>query len=46
MPRNPSKEARIEWHLAHAGECGCRPVPPDLRKEVAGRKPSDSGGSV
>ena len=27
MPRNPTVQQRIEWHLAHADNCGCRPVP-------------------
>ena len=40
LPRNASKEQRIEWHAEHARECGCRPVPPDLRDEVARRKAS------
>jgi hypothetical protein len=27
MPKNPSADQRIVWHLAHAQACGCRPVP-------------------
>jgi hypothetical protein len=27
MPPRPSAEQRIAWHLAHAGQCGCRPIP-------------------
>lgn len=34
MPKNPTKEERIFWHLEHARECGCRDMPPSLREEV------------
>lgn len=27
MPRNPSEVQRIKWHLAHARNCKCRPIP-------------------
>ena len=27
MPKNPSDQQRIEWHLAHARVCSCRPIP-------------------
>jgi hypothetical protein len=27
MPVRPSSQQRIEWHLAHAKECACRPIP-------------------
>lgn len=27
MPQNPSDQQRIDWHLAHAKVCGCRPIP-------------------
>jgi hypothetical protein len=27
MPKNPSDLQRIEWHLAHARVCSCRPIP-------------------
>ncbi len=30
MPKNPSKEERIEWHLEHAKNCSCRPIPKTL----------------
>jgi len=35
MPTNPTRIERVEWHLSHAKECGCRPVPPTLSADVA-----------
>jgi Ser/Thr protein kinase RdoA (MazF antagonist) len=34
MPRNPSAEQRIAWHIAHAQHCACRPIPPKLQAEI------------
>jgi hypothetical protein len=34
IPRNPSLAQRIEWHLTHARECGCRPIPPKLLAQM------------
>jgi hypothetical protein len=31
MPKNPTLDQRIEWHVAHAKACGCR--------EIAGKLP-------
>ena len=27
MPRSATTEQRISWHVAHAKNCGCRPIP-------------------
>jgi len=27
MPKNPTAQQRIAWHLAHAANCACRPMP-------------------
>jgi hypothetical protein len=27
MPKNPTEEQRLKWHLAHARNCGCREIP-------------------
>lgn len=35
MPKNPTEKERVEWHLAHAKECGCRPAPASLSAELA-----------
>ena len=26
MPRNPTKEQRLKWHLEHSKNCECRPL--------------------
>ncbi len=30
MPRNPSEDERLTWHLEHAKSCACREIPPDM----------------
>ena len=37
MPKTPSLETRINWHLEHARECSCRPVPEKLLVEMRKR---------
>lgn len=27
MPKRPSNDQRIAWHLEHSQVCGCRPIP-------------------
>lgn len=34
MPKNPTLRQRIAWHEEHAKECGCRPVPEELQKQL------------
>lgn len=34
MPRNASMEERIDWHVAHAASCGCRPIPDSVLKAM------------
>lgn len=34
MPKNPTLEERIKWHLGHAKHCCCRPMPDKLKKEI------------
>lgn len=34
MPRNPDFEQRIKWHIAHAKNCSCRPIPDKLAAEM------------
>jgi len=38
MPRNASIEERINWHIAHARNCACRPIPDKLKLEIENRK--------
>lgn len=35
MPKNPSLNERVNWHLAHAKNCACRPIPSKLQEEIA-----------
>ncbi len=37
MPKNPSLDQRIEWHVAHAKACGCREITGRLRDEMIAR---------
>jgi hypothetical protein len=37
MPKNPSLEQRIQWHIAHAKVCKCREMPDLIRKEIRKR---------
>jgi len=37
MPKNPSLDQRIAWHLEHAKHCGCRPIAGKIREEMQRR---------
>ncbi len=37
MPKNPSIEQRIEWHLEHLKHCHCRELPEKLKEEMIKR---------
>ncbi|WP_196258985.1 hypothetical protein [Pelagibacterium limicola] len=37
MPKNPTIEQRMRWHLQHAANCDCRPIPQRLLDEMARR---------
>lgn len=37
MPPKATLEQRIDWHVAHAANCGCRPIPARLLEEMARR---------
>jgi hypothetical protein len=34
MPKNPTLEQRIKWHIEHAGQCACREMPATIKKEI------------
>jgi hypothetical protein len=34
MPKNPSLEQRIAWHIEHAKNCKCVGIPAKLQKEI------------
>jgi hypothetical protein len=38
MPKNPTVEQRIEWHLAHARNCGCRKIEGKILDEMKKRR--------
>jgi hypothetical protein len=34
MPKNPTRDQRVEWHVEHAKNCACRAIPRDIAEEV------------
>ncbi len=34
MPKNPTFEQRVEWHLEHQNNCACRPISKKLADEM------------
>ena len=38
MPQKATLEQRIKWHLEHAKNCECRPIPEKLLTEMKKRK--------
>jgi hypothetical protein len=34
MPKNPTIEQRIQWHLEHQKHCACRPMPEKLKEKM------------
>lgn len=38
MPKNPTFEQRVEWHLAHQKNCKCRSFPEKLAEEMRKKK--------
>jgi hypothetical protein len=38
MPKNPTLDERIKWHLEHQKNCTCRPIPEKLLKMMAEKK--------
>jgi hypothetical protein len=37
MPKNPSLQQRIDWHLEHYKNCACREIPAKLKEEMKKR---------
>jgi hypothetical protein len=37
MPKNPTEEEKITWHVTHAKNCSCWPIPPKLQKLIDSR---------
>lgn len=38
MPKNAKLDQRIQWHIEHAKNCGCREMPEKIRVEIIKRK--------
>lgn len=38
MPKNPTLEQRIKWHIEHEKHCTCRPIPDKLKAEMENLK--------
>jgi hypothetical protein len=34
MPKNPTHEQRMEWHIEHAENCNCREMSESLKAQV------------
>lgn len=34
MPKNPTQEQRIKWHIQHQANCKCRQMPEKLKKLI------------
>ena len=37
MPKNPTLNQKVEWHLAHAKNCTCRPLTGKILEEIKKR---------
>ena len=37
MPKNPTLDQRIAWHVEHARNCGCRKITGKLKEEFERR---------
>src|SRR3972149_8465617 len=46
MPKNPSLQERIKWHLEHSKNFACRPIPPKIREEIPPQVPSGKNTSI
>jgi hypothetical protein len=38
MPKNPTLEQRIKWHIEHSKNCSCRRMPKKIQIEIEKRK--------
>ena len=42
MRKNPTMDERVRWHLEHAKECACRPIPDGIRERSGDEAESPS----
>ncbi len=38
MPKNPTLDERVKWHLSHSKNCLCRPLEGKILEEIKKRK--------
>jgi len=38
MPKNPTIDQRIKWHLEHFKNCNCRPLGGKMLEEIKNKK--------
>jgi hypothetical protein len=38
MPKNAGADERIAWHVAHASNCACRPIPDGVLRLMSARR--------
>lgn len=38
MPKNPTLDQRVEWHLEHSKNCTCRPLGGKILEEIKRRR--------
>jgi hypothetical protein len=38
MPKNPTLDERIQWHVKHQQNCECREMPESIKVAIAKRK--------
>jgi hypothetical protein len=43
IPKRPTLEQRLQWHVEHQAECGCRAMPAQLQALV--KASADKGAS-
>ncbi len=39
MPAKPTLGQKIQWHVDHSRECGCRPIPVSILQKMKERRP-------
>jgi hypothetical protein len=37
LPRNAGLDERLDWHVQHAANCGCREMPATIKAELEAR---------
>ena len=45
LPKRASMAERVQWHVAHARACGCRPIPRSVQAYLQGGSDQRDAGS-